>query len=164
MVLVVLFLSGCNYKEQKLRKEFVGKVWIIDEARKMDYKEDGGELISMSDDWNYILKPEKDSTFGLYRDQEIPFENFKIKGDTLFLKSRKDLNTRMFVMYSGMEMEGYVYMPYKFVKTGKYSATLFAYDTNNLYYELYLTIYLMGNQIIQNLNCINKSKNLLGIP
>ena len=56
-VVIVLF-SSCNNKERKLRKEFVGKIWIVDEARRMAYHQEKGELVSMSDYWCNILKPE----------------------------------------------------------------------------------------------------------
>ena len=137
--LVVFLLNGCNYKEQKLRKEFVGKVWIIDEVKYLGnnpFAEDSADrekIVSMSTYWSSILKPEKDTTFGVYRDQTIDIENFKIKNDTLFLKL-----IRMGELRELGESE-YRYMPYRFVKTGKYSATLFAYDTNSFYFEMYLT-------------------------
>ena len=135
-VLVIVLFNSCDYKEKKLRKEFVGKIWIIDEARRFDYdfnsEESERKLVSWSDYWSYILKPEKDSTIGVYREQGVRVENFKIKEDTLFLKLRKTSH------WVGKE-DPFHYIPYKFVKTSKYSAILFACDTNSYYYELYLT-------------------------
>ena len=139
VALVVGLLNGCNYKEQKLRKEFVDKIWIIDEVRYLGnnpHAEDSADrdkIVSVSEFWGDILKPEKDSTFGIYRAQAISVENFKIKSDTLFLKLMRMGELR------GLGESEYRYMPYRFVKTGKYSATLFAYDTNSFYFEIYLT-------------------------
>jgi len=137
-VSVFVLFNGCNYKERKFKKEFVGKTWIIDKALEMmnnPFAEDSVDrekLVINTESWSYILKPEKDSTLGIYRDQDIRVEYFKIKDDTLFLKLEKRSYTE------GKEAP-YHYVPYKFVKTGKYSATLFAYDTNSRYFEIYLT-------------------------
>lgn len=80
---ITLILGSCNLKESKLKKQFNDKVWIIDSIKVL------GSATSITPLSGYILKATKDSVFEVYKDDELQFESFKIKNDTLFLKNDK---------------------------------------------------------------------------
>jgi len=128
---MIQFNSCIKYKEYKIKEDFVGKTWIIDiQKQKMPSFIDSsgvGELYT-----NYILKPEKDYTIKVYKEQYLRFENFRIKGDTLFLnKETYESDSSAALVFK--------YVPYKYQRINDYSVKLIAYDINELDFEIYMT-------------------------
>lgn len=121
-----LIVCSCS---NKIEKEFVNKVWIIDSIKIAIQNQDSYEFGVMYP--NYIIMPQKDSTFKLYKEQDIIFQKFYIKGDTTYLKKEALGGYNNSLLFK--------YVPYKFEKINESNSKLTSYDKNEIMSEFYLT-------------------------
>lgn len=87
----LISILSCSKQDDKAQKRFTDKIWAIDSSTIMIPKglaktgkyKNGGEGVAYPS-YDLVLRPQKDSTFNVYRDHELIYDKYYFNGDTLF--------------------------------------------------------------------------------
>ena len=91
ILIAVLSIVACSTDKRgkQAKAKFENNIWIIDSMRKPIpiTSENPSGLMTVIP--NTILKPQVDSTFGLYREQFVRYKDYYFSGDSIFLSEGK---------------------------------------------------------------------------